>query len=424
MAVARAVLSWSASMSRSTVTILIALGACGGTSARPDVDAGPTADSDAAEVCGGTAEAAAVMATAKVCQLTGDVDRELGAPTLNQTGTRYDVGGTDLGVAFEHEGKMVVLFGDTIPVSNTPWNSDSIATSNDTDPDDCVALEFLTDASGNFLRAVVPGIDLEAFHVPLDGVSAGSSIYAWFSTGPLNVMDRSILARSDDGAASWSYLRDESTRHFINVSADVVEPGQVDGLPSQDGPQVLAFGSGAYRGSDLYLAVTPLVTIEEAATTRYFAGADADGCNPRWSEDEAEAIAIIDTLPLADPGGCVGELSVHYSEPLARWVAMYNCGDPRGIQLHVAKNPWGPWSAGATAFDPADGYCKFMHTNWQVENCDAVHDPGRENEWGGEYGPYIMERYSRDHGDHVSLYYIMSTWNPYNTVVMRTDIAK
>jgi hypothetical protein len=50
----------------------------------------------------------------------------------------------------------------------------------------------------------------------------------------------------------------------------------------------------------------------------------------------------------------------------------------------------------ASIFDPgAHGYCQFMHTPWDVDECDAVHDPGRENDWGGEYGPYVLERFTR-----------------------------
>jgi hypothetical protein len=51
------------------------------------------------------------------------------------------------------------------------------------------------------------------------------------------------------------------------------------------------------------------------------------------------------------------------------------------------------------------------------------HDPGREKEWGGEYGPYVMSRYTTIEGSRCTLYYTMSTWNPYQVVVMRSDLA-
>ncbi len=44
-----------------------------------------------------------------------DTDRQTGAPLLNQTYTRYQVGGTDLGYNFEDgNNQLVFLFGDTL----------------------------------------------------------------------------------------------------------------------------------------------------------------------------------------------------------------------------------------------------------------------------------------------------------------------
>ncbi len=52
-------------------------------------------------------------ATQKVCQLTGENDKETGLPTLNRTASRHGFWGTDLGSSFEHEGRLFFLFGDT-----------------------------------------------------------------------------------------------------------------------------------------------------------------------------------------------------------------------------------------------------------------------------------------------------------------------
>jgi hypothetical protein len=40
----------------------------------------------------------------KICQLTGEMDRELGQPTVNQTGTRFGLISADLGYSFETTG--------------------------------------------------------------------------------------------------------------------------------------------------------------------------------------------------------------------------------------------------------------------------------------------------------------------------------
>ena len=51
---------------------------------------------------------------------------------------------------------------------------------------------------------------------------------------------------------------------------------------------------------------------------------------------------------------------------------------------------------------------------------DGLSDPGREHEWGGEYGPYVIDRYTRAlPGGRAAVYFVLSTWNPYNVVEMR-----
>ena len=67
--------------------------------------------------------------TVKVCQLTGEIDRERGQPTLNRTETRFGLKGTDLGSSFEHQGHTYFLFGDSGPVAGLTRDSsaDSMA---------------------------------------------------------------------------------------------------------------------------------------------------------------------------------------------------------------------------------------------------------------------------------------------------------
>jgi len=56
---------------------------------------------------------------------------------------------------------------------------------------------------------------------------------------------------------------------------------------------------------------------------------------------------------------------------------------------------------------------------------DGLSDPGREDEWGGEYGPYVIDRYTRAVAKgRAAVYFVMSTWNPYNTVEMRMVLRR
>ena len=105
---------------------------------------------------------------------------------------------------------------------------------------------------------------------------------------------------------------------------------------------------------------------------------------------------------------------------------LYNCDNPRGVKLRTADQPWGPWSDFQNLFEPwiDNGYCNFIHVNWNNSNCDNVHDPGREYEWGGEYGPYQFEKLATGNDTSTTIYYTMSTWNPYTVVLMKSKLVK
>ena len=64
-------------------------------------------------LCIGNPRPPKLYGTRKVVQLTGDIDRETGKSTINQTGKHFGIYGTDLGVSFVHDGKLYFLFGDT-----------------------------------------------------------------------------------------------------------------------------------------------------------------------------------------------------------------------------------------------------------------------------------------------------------------------
>ena len=243
-------------------------------------------------------------------------------------------------------------------------------------------------------------------------------------------MGRSVLGHSGDSGANYTYIGELSRSKFINVS---VEPGHIDRAAPETGlaigtPVLWIFGSGRYRMSDIYLAVMPLAGLPTLSPIFYFTG---NG----WSSDEATAAPLF-------CAGDVGELSVRWNRHLRRWLALFNSGNPRGILMHSALNPWGPWSvepvmifdSGALA-DPSNpcsgaGYGRFMHIPWNVRVCDHVQDNMfppynfRDDDWGGEYGPYQMPRFATALDDGGSrIWFVMSTWNPYEVMLMSADIT-
>ncbi len=360
----------------------------------------------------------------KISQLIGDYDKERLKPTNNLTANRYRLESTDLGIPFLHKGRTYLLFGDTLGARG----GDAIAYTTDTNPEDGLDLEFIHDASGVYQPIQIPGVDQGEFEVPTEGVSVDGRMYVYHTTDASDdsqlsntggyKMGRSVLAVSDDDGHTFRYLYDLSRRYFVNVSVVPVASVEWPGLPVTNGEGLVTFGSGAFRRSHAYLAFQPSSEITTRASLRYWAGLNSSG-EPVWSQDEENARALFDQP-------CVGELSVSYNRFIKKWIMLYNCEESqqRGIHLRTADQPWGPWSPPQTIFDPwtDNGYCHFIHASWQVFKCDNVQAAGQENTWGGEYGAYQFRELATGDAAATTIYFTMSTWNPYTVVLMKAGL--
>lgn len=363
----------------------------------------------------------------KICQLVGDFDKELKKPTQNLTWTRYKLAGTDLGVPFRHKDRIYLLFGDTVGLRG----GDAIAYTSDSNPEDGLELTFIHDNMA-YKPVKIAGISQGAFEVPMEGVSTGGRMYIYHTTDSKGVddmfkegaeprMGRSVIAVSDDDGNSFSYLYDFSARHFINVSIVEIEKSELSNYFSDSsGKALVIFGSGPYRKSDVRLAFQPSDQIQSHASIRYLSGIDRSG-KPVLSPNEDDAMALFNQ-PV------VGELSVSYNRFIQKWIMLYNSFMPssRGINMRTADKPWGPWSEPQIIFHSWDdnGYCHFMHAGFPHQPCDEVSDPKREKEWGGEYGPYQFEDFAAGNSASTTIYFTMSTWNPYTVVLMKAALKK
>jgi hypothetical protein len=276
------------------------------------------------------------------------------------------------------------------------------------DKPDKITLDCRLAPDGKWSPLTVPGISQGGFEVPTGGVSVGGSMYVVCTTdhSPMKVMGRSVLAESQDDGKTFRKLYDLSTSKFINVSLQLTDDW------------LYIFGSGDYRKSSVFLARIKPAAVSNPSSLLYFTGFDSNK-RPGWSSLEGDAVPLFHH-------DVVGELCVAYCEPVKRYVMLYNSSDARGITMRSAESPWGPWSAGTTIFEGwrDHGYGQFMHISSTFkQKSDTFSDPKREAEWGGEYGPYIMSRFtSGSNGKNCRIYYTMSTWNPYQVVVMRSDL--
>jgi hypothetical protein len=302
---------------------------------------------------------------------------------------------------------------------------DTIATTDATDPERGVRLDFLTSGS-DYLTIQPPGISMGAFEVPVAGINLGGQVYVAVSTNHSadESTDRSVLTKFTP-PANFQPLRTISqlpAGHFVKMSLHIA-PETIAGLPP-GGPFILIWGTGPYRRSDAYLAIVPAAQFESGQGTRYFAGLDAANA-PIWSNKESDSSIIA-------KNGTMGDLSVTWCKDLGLWLMTYDSRDPapRGILFSYSLTPWGPWSEPQVIFNPMrDGALgKFIH-NPQAIPDDGLSGPvigkGQANPGavhGGDYAPYVVERWTKVQGSELSIYYVLSTWNPYVVVLMRSRL--
>jgi len=422
----------------------------------------------------------------KVCQLTGEHDNQGVTSenqrntihTKNQTWTNYGIFGADLGMSFEHTGKdeikrLYFLFSDITEAEEgcpgTPAARDCIAYTTDTDPEDKDAngkthgfsLTFLSDSQGSFhpFCYYLPTdtshkspIFLGGMVGPREGVSYNGNMYVYCNEGYIKKLDsygkesgyftHSVVAKSTDDGRTFTYLYDlsqgDSGKFLAQVMAKVVEQGKDynelrQWLPDdvKDKPVLFIWGTGnPYRKSNVYLACQPLEDIENKSTIRYYTGLPG---KDMWNTDESKAQPLFKHY---DKDGneikCMGEFSVAWNQYLNKWIMLYNFW---GIYFRVADYPWGPWSKNAVLFNAGrdNGYCNFIHrTNcdylYEDVKCDVDDDKStppvhRKDVWGDAYGPYIIDRFTEEGPNQsTTIYFTMSTWNPYQTVLMKTTL--
>lgn len=396
-----------------------------------------------AQSTGNTALTYIPGSSVKVEQMIGDCDLQVKAKdgscsrTASQTTTRYNIDGTDLGSSFEHNGKVIFLFGDTISQDVSAVNygaGDSFAWSTTTDPEAPLTLNFYTNTNGTprFIRPG-QGINMGGNNVPNSGISLSDGIYFVSNIGADSLAgkpsDRSILIRFDEQAETFTAGRtlSASPGHFIFTSVH------------KFGSDVVIFGEGNYRASDIYLSTVPASSFATGAGTKYFAGL-VNG-QPTWTTSESGAVPVIQDNPMNGPAWpndtpSIGNMSVVYSEELKLWLMTYDGGQTpqalatKGVYFTYAQQPWGPWAAPQLIFnaDRDNARGKFLHDPSVVPNPpgDGLNGPtigGNDpvTTPGAVYAPFLIERFTRVAGDRLKIYYVLSTWNPYTVVKMRSE---
>jgi Domain of unknown function (DUF4185) len=368
----------------------------------------------------------AAHSSTKVAQVTGELDATAGATgvrraTLSRSLSSAGIRGTDLGVCVEHDGRRFLLFGDTH--WTRPWlvTRDSIAEVLDSDPLPVVRFH------GSPLR--VSRATMGEYDVPLDAISVAGQWYGFFSSDHFRngvTMGRSVLARARNPhpvldanrrhhPVRFDGLATVSDRHFINISAQLRPAREVPGAGG-DGEVVLLWGTGSYRASELRLAMLPVAALpQRRGTDLSLQFWDGSG----WSESESDA------APLFGPAA-LGEISVRWVPEVGRYLLLSMSGpaDPAGmaVTLRWADRPAGPWTPRLSLMDwVAVGMVDDVQRRFiKARAGDPVSDDlfgAQARSKGGAYAPYLFD--VRRDGAELVLRYTLSTWNPYQVVLMQ-----
>lgn len=320
------------------------------------------------------------------------------------------IAGTDLGVSFEADGRLVFLFGDSWTLDRKDWDVDSVAWGfiDSLRVKGLKPLLWLTRDGTRFLPLAPKSTALGAMNVPVEGFQAGDRTYVFFDGGwdPKTKRHSQSLLAHTRGIEFQELKLDHAaaTTRFVNVSV------------VRDGARLWIFGTGAYRKSAIFLARVAVTDVADRAKWRYWPNLDAKD-EIATKEELAQPIV---------PATTAGELSVRRDAECELYFLAYNSAEPRGIVLHYALDPRGPWSPPLVIFDPERdrGYGWFMHRKTSAAGFDdGLSDPGREEEWGGEYGPYFVPQWWKLGDAGPALVYTLSSWNPYQVHVLRSRLA-
>jgi uncharacterized protein (TIGR03437 family) len=404
--------------------------------------------------------------------------------TTSKTATNGDVLGDDVATSFENNGELIMMFGDTIGATADyspwigflnafAWNAhDPIARSTTLHAEDGLLLNFFL--SGNHALEVAPPpqpdgapVDMGAFNVPNGGIFLNGTTYLSYKTGHTtdnagngtDANDYAVLGTFNETTQQFTSGRTTSSLpggHFV-TAAFYEAPAGILGTPAPvvPEPDVVMFGLGLYRASNIYLSVIPASEFASGvdsggnSATRYFSG--MSNGQPAWSSSESASVPIVTDLDPANP--TIGNLSAFFSQQLGLWLMTFDggrgSGADAGTYFTYAPQPWGPWSTPQLIFDGCrdKGFGTFIfyyYAKASGNTCPSAMPAGvtsapnsagpagptismtnndPQTTRGGGYAPQMVQRFTEISGNTLMIFYTLSTWNPYAVVLMESDFT-
>ena len=310
--------------------------------------------------------------------------------------------GADLGVSVLVGSRVWLMFGDTRGLGPGP-SSGGIPTVGASSaiesqvPFNCASFSWVT-SGGKFFQplhsARETGVDEST--VPAGAVTINGIIYIY-------AMQVNQWGSNSEGTHAHGvlfYRNEQSTGLFAELTRWPVDTLFVNAAPVMaklpDGTSVIFVTTTAqYRHSPIYLAYVAPSQIGDPAAYHYLTGYDENG-SPIWIDQ------MIDAKPL--PGlenVWAGEVSFQYDSSLNRYLLMFKDYHTDTFTLYSSTAPYGPFLGPLTFFPCGTASAR---PEWM------------ESGWGMCYGGYMLPGFFGMDGN--LLYFVVSLWNPYTTVLM------
>ena len=332
----------------------------------------------------------------------------------------------------------IYVFGDTIGEDINYKAADPVAWSTTAAGETGLRLNFYTYSDGSNVFIDPSGISMAGDDTPNAGICISNINYLICNTGSNPNGTNSAQKHAADYSVLVTFNQTNLTFQTNRTISVVSNSGHfiINSLHLY-GTNVLMFGEGAYRASDIYLATTPVSSYLSGNGTRFFTG--LTNGQPNWSSVETNAVPVVQDNPTNGPSWpndtpSVGNLSVVYSTNLSLWLMTYDGGrntdmssNTTGIYFCSAAQPWGPWSTPQLIFNSSrdGGAGVFIHDNrYNPPGLigPTINPPNHNptNTEGTVYSPDLIESFTTISNSTLNIYYLMATWNPYTVVKMRS----
>ena len=289
-------------------------------------------------------------------------------------------------------------------------------------------------------------------------------------------LPRRIIAVSEetDGRPNGRFngIAELNVLHFSNLTARPVnaidDAGGAHDYGNDRPRELLVFGranwlagledDGELVPHDLFLFRQPLADLVAKGRfePRYFSGMGDDG-KPRWSEESTDAVPVVPGKSELAGQSALPPTPIYYTSNMHvsaipefgrekfRWLLTYGGRAPKpidfigsyndsriGIFFRMARDPWGPWTAPRRLWSVYSPEGPSLVYRPEMDDSVAS-DEGRGprscdvelpyEDAGVEYSPEVLELFSKVDGNRLTLHWLMSVWNPYRTVQMKSEIV-